>query len=122
MGRRLSLLAKLLLGAVAVMGAALGALGSAWLVADVASVHDACDRTVPWFEGIVVDTAQRSWWPPIVRCTLVDRAGHASAASRWGWGDLATLAALDAVAVTGVTLAVRRLRHGDSVGARRAVP
>ena len=100
------------MGAVALMVVAFAALGSAWLVSDIASVHEACDRTVPWFEGIVVDTADRSWRPPIVRCTLADRAGHSYAENHWGWGELAMLVALDAVAATVVVTAYRRMRNG----------
>jgi hypothetical protein len=108
MGRGL----RLLVGAVAVLVVAFAALGSAWLVSDVTSVHEACDRTVPWFEGIVVDTADRSWRPPIVRCTLADRAGHSYAENHWGWGDLAPLVVLDAVAAAVVVMAYRRVRNG----------
>jgi hypothetical protein len=115
---------KLLVGAVAVMVAAVGVLLSVWLVSDIASVHDACDRTVPWFEGILVDTAHRSWQPPIVRCTMVDGAGHSYATSLWGWGALAALAVLDVVAATVVVMAFRRMRRAAKlslavVGRRR---
>jgi hypothetical protein len=113
MGRGLNLLVRLLVAVVAVMVAASGALGSAWLVSDIASAHEACDRTVPWFEGIVVDTAHRSWQPPIVRCTLADRAGHSYAENLWGWGDLVALVVLDAVAATVVVMASRRMRRAQ---------
>jgi hypothetical protein len=103
---------RLLVGAVAVIVAASGAYAFAWLVTDVAAVDDACGRTIPYFEGIVVETAHRSWQPPIVRCTLVDRAGHSYASTLWGWADLAALVALDVVAGTVAVIALRRMRNG----------
>ena len=88
-----------------------GALPSVVLASDIASVKRACDGTVPLFESIVVETARRSWRPPVVRCTLVDRAGDSYTDTQWGWDELGVLAALDVAGMTLVATGLRRRRN-----------
>lgn len=102
---------RLLAAALAVMVVLAGALPSVVLASDIASVKRACDGTVPLFESIVVETARRSWRPPVVRCTLVDRAGDSYTETLWGWDELGVLAALDVAGMTLVATGLRRRRN-----------
>jgi hypothetical protein len=117
--RALRVALTLLVGAGLVLLAGVAIWGTTLFVTDIASGHEACAGPVPLFEGITVESAQLSWRPPIVRCTLTDRAGHSSSKTLWGWGDLATLVALDAIVAAAVVKGARRLRKGPTISTHR---
>jgi hypothetical protein len=48
------------------------ALATEGLIVEIQSPRIACDDTMPWFEGLVLAKAERSWPPPLVHCTAVD--------------------------------------------------
>lgn len=68
---------------------------SVTLISDLTRAEHACDRTIPWFEGIVVEDAALSSTPPLIRCSLVDtdevQYGDQYRDSLWGWPEVTVL-------------------------------
>lgn len=71
---------------------------SVMLISDLTRPEQACGRTVPWFEGIVVEDATPSSTPPLIRCNLVDtdevQYGDQYRDSLWGWPAVTVLTLL----------------------------
>ena len=93
----------------------LGCIAGAWfLVSDVRNPENACERQIPPFEGLAVESAEAHWPPPLVRCVLIDsdpsQAGETHLANLWDSSGLLGLGAVSATGLTTVILSGRRWR------------
>lgn len=68
---------------------AASAIAGLMLITDLANAKGGCRRTEPWFEGIVVESAETNAIPPFIRCHLVDldasQYGDRYSAVLWDW-------------------------------------
>ncbi|MCP3992626.1 MAG: hypothetical protein GY724_26380 [Actinomycetia bacterium] len=98
-------------------------IGSAGLftlvtVDGVADPQGACENALPWFEGLEILSADRTWLPPAIRCSAVDtdpgQAGEVSNFFAATAGDVAFVAILDLAALVSVGWVYRRFTHRRS--------
>ena len=99
------------LGLILVAAAVLMSWG---LLASLSQPERACGEEVPVAEGLVISDAERSWTPPLIRCTWVDtdlgEGRSAGTMEVWNGRRLAALAITDSAAVAVITSAARRIR------------
>lgn len=57
--------------------------------------RSACESRLPWFEGLVVERAERHLRPPMLRCVAVDtdepQRGERAQITGWHTGDVAAV-------------------------------
>jgi len=87
------------------------------IVGAVADPQAVCRETLPFAEGLVIESAERAWPPPLVRCGWVDtdpgQANVRGQAAAMSAGIVATTIVVDVIAVGWIAVWRRRRRQSS---------